>query len=49
MIQTYKILKDIERIDSNAFFTQAKYKRTRSYLSLNLKQSLENMHLVKGS
>ncbi len=50
MIQTYTILKDIDRIDSNAFFTQAKYKGTRShYSNLNLKQSLENMHLVKES
>ncbi len=31
MIQIYKILKDIDRIDSNAFFTQAKYKGTRSH------------------
>ncbi len=31
MIQIYKILKDIDRIDSNASFTQAKYKGTTSH------------------
>ncbi len=31
MIQTYTILKDIDKIDSNACFTQSKYKGTRSH------------------
>ncbi len=31
MIQTYTILKVINTIDSNAFFTQAKYKGTRRH------------------
>ncbi len=48
MIQTYKILKYIDRIDSNAFFPNLNIKGqwviTWNYTNLNLKQSLENMH-----
>ncbi len=31
MIQAYKILKKIDRIDPSKFFIQTKYKRTRSH------------------
>ncbi len=41
MIQTYKILKDIDRIDSNASFTEAKYKGTRSHSMKLFKRQFE--------
>ncbi len=33
MIQTYKILKKIDRIDPIKFFTQTKYKGIRSHIA----------------
>ena len=46
MIQTYKILQNIDRIDTNKFFTQAHYKGTRSH-SMKLFKSRFDLEIRK--
>ncbi len=42
MIQAYKILKKIDRIDPSTFFTQTKYKETGSHSMKLLKPEFES-------